>query len=241
MSERVVAGPAQAGASPGRRPGLVAVDGSAASGKSTIGRRLAERLAYRFLDTGIMYRAVTRAALLRGIDVHDAGALTALASALDMRIVLAPPGSSGDARAIVDGEDVTPYLRTPDVDDNVSFVSRVAGVREALVQRQREIAREGPIVMAGRDIGSVVLPDAQLKLFLDASPQERARRRHAEFLRSGHQATETDVFQDLRRRDQLDSEREVSPQRPAEDAVYINTDGMTSDEVLERVIELVSR
>lgn len=239
MSDRVAAAGRHAGAD--HRPGLIAVDGSAASGKSTVGRLLAARLGYRFLDTGIMYRAITWAALNRGFDVHGAGVLTLLASNVDMRVELPDPESHGDAHVIIDGHDVTPLLRSPEVDENVSFVSRVAGIRDALVQRQRQIAEPGRIVMAGRDIGTVVLPDAELKVYLDASPEERARRRHADFVRSGRQATETDVLQDLRRRDQIDSERDVSPLRAAADAVRITTDGMTSEDVLERVMDLVGR
>ena len=239
MSERVAA--ADLDIPDGPTQGLIAVDGSAASGKSTVGRLLAARLGYRFLDTGIMYRAVTWAALHRGVDVHDAGVLTVLASAINMRVELPNPGSAEEASVIIDGRDVTALLRSPEVDENVSFVSRVAGVREALVRRQRDIAEQGRIVMAGRDIGTVVLPDAELKVYLDASPEERARRRHADFVRTGRQATEDDVFQDLRRRDQIDSERDVSPLRAAHDAVLITTDGMTSDDVLERVLELAER
>ena len=239
MSERAAA--AGRGLLAYLRPNLIAVDGSAASGKSTVGRLLAARLGYRFLDTGIMYRAITWGALHRGFDVDDAGVLTVLASAINMRVELPDPGSTEEARVIIDGRDVTGLLRSPEVDENVSLVSRVAGVREALVRRQREIAEQGSIVMAGRDIGTVVLPDAELKVYLDASPEERARRRHADFLRTGRQATEEDVFQDLRRRDQIDSERDVSPLRAAHDAVLITTDGLTSDDVLERVLELAER
>ena len=239
MSERVAAAGRDLPA--GQRPGLIAVDGSAASGKSTVGRLLAARLGYRFLDTGIMYRAVTWAALHRAVDVHDAEALTKLAATIDMNVELPEPESSDEARIIIDGHDVTNSLRSPEVDENVSFVSRAAGVRAALVRRQREIAKQGRIVMAGRDIGTVVLPDAELKVYLDASPEERARRRHGDFVRSGRVATEDDVLQDLRRRDHLDSQRDISPQRPADDAVYITTDGMTSDDVLEHVMDLVGR
>jgi cytidylate kinase len=223
------------------RPGLITVDGSAASGKSTIGRQLAARLGYRFLDTGIMYRAITRAALERGIDVHDAAALTRLAASIDMSVVLTDPRDPTQARISIDGRDVTEHLRAPEVDENVSLVSRVAGVREALVQRQRAIAEPGRIVMAGRDIGTVVLPDAGLKVYLDASPEERARRRYGDFVASGRPATEDAVLQDLRRRDQIDRERDVSPLRPADDAVKIDTDGLTQEQVLERVLRLIER
>ncbi|HVP04496.1 MAG TPA: (d)CMP kinase [Dehalococcoidia bacterium] len=221
-----------------RGPRLIAVDGSAASGKSSVGRLLAERLGYRFLDTGIMYRAITWAALDRGIDPHDAKALAALASAIDMQVVLPPPGSAATARIRIDGDDVTDGLRSPEVDEAVSAVSQVAGVREALVRRQKEIAAGGHIVMAGRDIGTVVLADAPLKLYLDASLEERARRRHADFVRVGHESSEAAVLEDLRRRDQTDSRRELSPMRAADDAVVIDTSGMTLEQVLARALAL---
>lgn len=221
-----------------RGPMLIAVDGSAASGKTSVGRMLAERLGYRFLDTGIMYRAITWAALQRGADPHDAEALTQLAKQIDMRVVLPVPGTDESARIRIDGADVTDKLRSPDVDEAVSAVSQVAGVREALVKRQREIAKNGRIVMAGRDIGTVVLKDAPLKLYFDASLEERARRRHADFVRVGHESTEEAVLEDLRRRDQIDSGRDISPMRPADDAVVIDTEGMTMDEVLARALSL---
>lgn len=215
------------------------MDGSAASGKSTIGRRLAENLGYLFLDTGVMYRAIALAALERGIDPHDAHALGELAQSVEIDVKLSAPGHDGTTTVSVNGVDVTERLRLPQVEESVSLVSRVPAVREALVRRQREIATQGPIVMAGRDIGTVVLPDADLKVYLDASPEERARRRYAEFAAMGRAVTMQMVLEDIRRRDRIDSERAVSPLRPAEDAVIIDTDGLTQDEVLERVLELV--
>ena len=222
-----------------RLPRTIAVDGSAASGKSTIGRRLAEHLGYRFLDTGVMYRAVTHAALKREIDVEDPVALTGLADSIDIQVTLAAAGSGGPSAVKVDQEDVTDALRSQQVEDHVSLVSRVAGVREALVKKQRQIAGEQPIVMAGRDIGTVVQPDANLKLYLDASLKERARRRHGEFVDAGHGVTPEEVIRDIRRRDQIDTQRDVSPLRAAEDAVRIVTDGLSIDEVLGKVIALV--
>ncbi len=221
-----------------RAPTWIAVDGSAASGKSSVGRTLAKRLGYRFLDTGIMYRAITWAALERGTEPHDAKGLEKLANTIDMRVVLPVPGSDETARIRIDGKDVTGRLRSPEVDEHVSAVSRVAGVREALVRRQREIAKKGRIVMAGRDIGTVVLKDAPLKLYLDASLEERARRRHRDFVQVGHESSEEAVLEDLRRRDQIDSGRDISPMKPADDAVVIETDGMTEEEVLTRALEL---
>jgi cytidylate kinase len=185
-----------------------------------------------------MYRAITWAALERGIDPHDAEALARLASMIDMRVVLPVPGSDESARIRIDGADMTDKLRSPEVDDAVSAVSQAAGVRDALVRRQKEIAKNGRIVMAGRDIGTVVLPNAPLKLYFDASLEERARRRHADFVRVGHESSEEAVLEDLRRRDRIDSGRELSPMKPADDAVVIDTDGMTMDQVLARALEL---
>jgi len=192
-----------------------------------------------------MYRAVTLAALQRGIPLTDEAALSRLAESVRMEVGLPPPGSDLPATISIDGEDVTAKLRSPAVEEAVSLVSRVAGVRAALVQKQREIAARqepcgGPgIVMAGRDIGTVVLPDADLKIYLDASLEERAARRQREFASLGRIVTHEEVMEDIRRRDQIDSERAVSPLRPADDAVIIATDGLSLDEVMARVIALV--
>src|SRR5574341_534670 len=206
------------------------VDDSAASGKSTVGRRLAAHLVYPFLDTGIMYRAITYAAIQRQLDLADDAALGRLASSVTMDVGLPLPGSDGSATITVDGEDVTGRLRGSAVEEAVSIVSRVPAVREALVRMQREIAARREIVMAGRDIGTVVLPNADLKIYLDASLEERAARRHREFARLGRDVSEADVLADIRRRDQIDSEREVSPLRPADDAVIVETDGLSLDQ-----------
>ena len=218
-------------------PRRIAVDGSAASGKSTIGRRLAGRLGYAFLDTGVMYRAVTHAALERGHNLEDDAAISELAQTLPIDVSLDCDGSG--TRIMIDGSDVTSHLRSQPVEDAVSLVSRIAAVRDALVSRQREIAEQQPIVMAGRDIGTVVLPDADLKVYLDASIEERARRRYADFQAAGEEVSQEIVLEDIRRRDRIDSEREVSPLRPADDAVIIHTDGLSLDEVLARVIGLI--
>lgn len=220
-------------------PRVIAVDGSAASGKSSVGRQLAARLGYPFLDTGIMYRAITWIALQREVALTDERALTRLAESARMEVRLAPPGAAGTSKIIVDSEDITSNLRHADVEEAVSFVSRVPGVREALVRQQRLIAGRQAIVMAGRDIGTVVLPGADLKVYLDASLAERARRRYSEFAALGRDVTRTMVLEDLRRRDRIDSEREVSPLKPAADAVVIGTDGLTLDEVVDRVMGLV--
>jgi len=220
-------------------PRVIAVDGSAASGKSTVGRKLAQKLGYPFLDTGLMYRAVTLAAIDRGVDINDRQALSRLAASVRLEVGPPQPRSTETCSIRIDGSDVTSELRRADVEESVSLVSRVAGVREALVRQQREIAGRQAMVMAGRDIGTVVLPDADLKVYLDASISERARRRHAEFSTQGRAVTRDIVLEDLRRRDQIDSQRAVSPLRPAADATVIATDGLTQEEVLARVLSLV--
>jgi cytidylate kinase len=217
-------------------PRVIAVDGSAASGKSTVGRLLARHFGYPFLDTGIMYRALTAAALDGGIDPHDHEALATFAAAARLDVSVPPTDSTRATRISVNGRDVTEELRRPDVEDAVSLVSRVPEVREALVRLQREIAGGRAIVMAGRDIGTVVLPKADLKVYLDASLDERARRRHAEFASGGRDVTHELVLEDLRRRDQIDSERAVSPLKPAEDALVIGTDGVAPDDVVALVL-----
>jgi cytidylate kinase len=202
-----------------------------ASGKSAVGSRVARGLGYRFIDTGLMYRAVTVVALDRGIDLHDEASLAQLAANLSLTIE--PP-----ARVLVDGVDLTPKLRTAEVGEAVSLVSRVPGVREAMVKLQRQLARDGGVVMVGRDIGTVVLPDAPLKVYLDASPEERVRRRHEELRASGQDISDEEVRQELALRDRIDSERPTSPLRPAQDAVHIDTDSLSLDEVVDRILEM---
>ena len=220
-------------------PLAIAIDGPVASGKSAAGRLLARRLGYRFLDTGLMYRAMTWLALQRGVDLEDGAALSHLAGEARIGIEPGPPDAPEAARVVVDGTDVSDKLRLAEIGRAVSLVSKVAAVREAMVRQQRAIARDGRIVMAGRDIGTVVLPDAPLKVFLDASPEERVRRRYAELRAEGRDVTEADVRDELARRDAIDSSREVSPLRPADDAVVIETDGLSLEEVVERILELV--
>jgi len=221
------------------KPSTIAIDGTAASGKSTIGRLLAERLGYLYLDTGAMYRAVTWVALQRGLDIADEEAITALAEAVEIEVV--PPTANDERQYTVyaDGEDVTWQIRRPEVDANVSPVSAYPGVRRALTAQQRRIGHRGRVVMVGRDIGTVVMPDADLKIYLDATVEERARRRYREILARGERADYGEVLAAMRRRDKLDSEREVAPLRPAKDAVIIDTTDLTVEEVLARVMELV--
>ena len=220
-------------------PRVIAIDGPAAAGKSTVGREIGIRLGYPFLDTGAIYRAMTWAALHRGVDLSDEDALSDLAASLNIDVGSPTPESIEPSTIFVDGIDVTRFLRQPEVEAAVSLVSRVAGVRNALVKLQRDLAGRNAVVMAGRDIGTVVLPNADLKLYLDASVEERARRRFAELSALGMDLTEEDVLRDLRRRDRIDSERSVSPLRPAEDAVVLDTDGLTLEKVVQRLMEIV--
>jgi cytidylate kinase len=205
---------------------------------------VAYRLGYLFLDTGAMYRALTWLALQRGLDPEDEEAMARLAAATAMEVSQPLPGSGGAqgrecCRVRVDGQDATPYLRTPEVEASVSLVSRVAAVRRELVRIQRRLAQRGPTVMAGRDIGTAVLPDADLKVYLDASREERARRRRQQLALGGTPPSFESVLADLEKRDAIDSSRSVSPLRPAADAVIIKTDGLGLEEVVERVLSLV--
>jgi cytidylate kinase len=218
---------------------VIAIDGAAASGKSTIGSLLAQRLGYACFDTGVMYRAVTWAALQRGIPIDDEAAVTALAEALAIQVT---PPTQDDGRqytVYVDGHDVTWAIRQPAVDAVVSPVSAYRGVRQALTQQQRHIAAGGRIVMVGRDIGTVVLPQADLKLYIQASIEERARRRYLERRARGEDVTYQDELASMRRRDEIDSQRAHAPLRQADDAVIIDTDGLNVEDVLVRIEPLV--
>jgi CMP/dCMP kinase len=220
-------------------PSIIAIDGPAASGKSTIGLRLANALGYLFFDTGVMYRAITWLALQRGLGLHDEAAVTALAeeAQIDVAPASQPDGRSCDV--LLDGQDITWETRSRKVDENVSVVSAYAGVRRALSQQQRRIGQRGKIVMVGRDIGTVVLPDADLKIYLDATAEERARRRHDEIVSRGGSPNYGDILQRVIERDRIDSTREVAPLKAAQDAVVLNSDQLDEDQVFERVLALV--
>jgi len=219
---------------------VIAIDGPAASGKSAVGVAVAGRLGFRFFDTGAMYRAVTWLALRRNVDVHDEAAVAALVEAATITVRETDPGSAEATAVLVDGDDATPHLRDPEVEANVSLVSRVPGVRRALVLIQRALAAEGGVVMAGRDIGTVVLPDADCKIYLDASREVRAERRRRQIVDAGGEADYNSLLADLERRDGIDSSRKTSPLTAAPGAVIINTDSLNIDEVVERIVELAT-
>ena len=222
------------------RPSIIAIDGPAASGKSTIGLRLANALGYLFFDTGLMYRAVTWLALDHDMNLRDEAVITSLAEKASIDVA---PASKPDGRAcdvLVAGKDITWETRLPDVDANVSVVSAYRGVRAALTERQRRVGKRGQVVMVGRDIGTVVLPNADLKIYLDASAEERAQRRYEEIIARGGSADYQDILEKVIERDRIDSTRDVAPLKAAKDAVVVHTDKLSLDEVFEQVLALCS-
>lgn len=212
---------------------VIAVDGPSGAGKGTVARAAARALGYTHIDTGAMYRAVGWRARQLGVALDDEAAVAAVAIAAHFDL--------GDGPIRIDGHDVTTEIRTPDMDKAATLVARNAAVREVLVARQRALGAEGGVVMEGRDIGTVVFPHADLKIYLDASPEERARRRAADPAHtSGRGADVAHVAVDLAARDKADSTRSVAPLMKAEDAVYIDTTGVPIDEVVARVLALAS-
>jgi cytidylate kinase len=222
------------------RPSTIAIDGPAASGKSTIGGLLADRLGYLYFDTGVMYRAVTWAAIAHGIPVEDEAGVTALAQRLQIDVLRPTVDDGRQYTILADGQDVTWQIRRPEVNSGVSPVSAYPGVRAALSAQQRRIGRRGRIVMVGRDIGTVVLPGADLKIYLDATLEERAGRRYREEVARGELADFDAVLTSVRRRDEIDSGRALAPLQAAEDAVVIDTTSLGVEQVLERVLALVN-
>jgi cytidylate kinase len=218
------------------KPFVVAIDGPAGAGKSTAAKKLAARLGYAFLDTGAIYRAVALMARRRGIDWSDAEGVAQVAQQLDISFV-----PRGDVNTVlVDGQDVTREIRAPEMSDGASKVSAHGPVRAALLGLQRRLAASSNIVAEGRDMGTVVFPDAGAKFFLTASAEERARRRTHELQAAGRPAEHAAVLQDILERDQRDSTRAVAPLRRADDAVDIDSGGMSPDQVVQRMAEVIA-
>lgn len=221
-------------------PSVITIDGPAASGKTTIGRILATRLSYVMLDTGSMYRAVTVGALIANLDTADEVAITRYAEQVD--IAITSPQSEDDGRAysvLVNGIDLTWQLRSELADHRVSQVSAYQGVRAEMVTRQRAIGEAGQVVMIGRDIGTVVLPDAPLKLYMTASAEERAARRFTENEKRGDHTSFQHILDEIIRRDEIDGNRTHSPMRQADDAHLVDTTGKTPDQILGEIFELL--
>lgn len=210
---------------------IVAIDGGVASGKSAVGKRVAEALGLPFVDSGLMYRAITRVAAERGIDPHDAAALKQLANSTDVRI-------DGE-RVLADGVELTDRIYDADYSEALPLVAAVPGVRDALVEQQRRMGDSG-VVMAGRDIGTVVFPDADYKFFLVASLDEKVRRRAAQFEKRGERVDQEAMRKEVEERDRVDTQRAVAPLRPAPDAFVIDTDRLDVDEVVDVILKYIA-
>ncbi len=210
----------------------IAIDGPAGAGKSTLARRLAGRLGFLYIDTGAMYRAIALSARRLGIGWDDAGRLEELAR--ESRIELLAGG-----RVLLNGEDISQEIREPEISEGASRVSAIPGVRKALVEKQQQMGREASVVMEGRDIGTVVFPGAAVKIYLDATPEERTRRRLKDLAGRGLPAEFSQVLSEIQRRDQRDSTRADSPLRQAPDAIYVDSTSMNEDEVEEALLKIV--
>lgn len=215
---------------------IVAIDGPAGVGKSTTARALAQRLGYVLVDTGALYRGVALAARERGIPWEDEAAVTALSRDIELSFV---SQEDGTPRLLLDGRDRADEIRTPEISTGASRVSAYPGVRRALLGIQRELGRHGGVVLEGRDIGTVVFPDAEVKLFLTASAEERARRRVKDLQDRGMTTDRDQVLAQIRARDEADSSRAIAPLRPAEDAVILDSTSLDLEAVVQHVLELV--
>ena len=217
------------------KPTMITIDGPSGAGKSTVSRLLAARLGFSFLDTGAMYRAVGFKILAASIDERDEGALQHLLRNIDLRL---EPGN-GDTKVVLDGEDISEAIRTAEMGMIASRVSALPLVRSKLTELQRRIGRQGNFVAEGRDMGTVVFPDAPFKFYLDATPEERARRRTAQLIEKGETADYEQILPQILKRDRDDSSRAIAPLKAAEDAVIIDSSDMTIDEVLDFMVGII--
>lgn len=215
----------------------VAIDGPAAAGKSTVAKAVAERCSFIYIDTGAMYRALTYKALKNKIELEDEEKLVDLLIHTDIKLESAVQGG----KVIVDGVDVSKEIRDNEVTNHVSIVSKHSGVRELMVEMQKRLAESGGVVMDGRDIGTHVMPDAEVKIFMIASVEERANRRFTENLQKGIQTDLEKLKEEISLRDKLDSEREVAPLKKANDAIEIDTTSLSIDQVIDKIIQIIER
>ncbi|WP_243290081.1 (d)CMP kinase [Bacillus sp. FJAT-47783] len=213
----------------------IAIDGPAAAGKSTVAKIVAKDLSYIYIDTGAMYRALTYASLKNEVNIEDENDVSTLLSSL--RIELTP--DENGQKVLVNGEDVTEIIRSNEVTNNVSIIAKHLKVREEMVYRQREMAVGGGVVMDGRDIGTHVLPQAEVKVFLKASVEERAKRRYEENIRKGFESDLEQLKEDIRKRDKIDSEREVAPLKKADDAIEIDTTSLSIEQVANKIKDII--
>ena len=220
---------------------IIAIDGPAGSGKSTIGKLLAEYLDYLYFDTGIMYRAVTLAAINQGIDLENELRVSSIAKNVKIDLQTPTINDGRDCDILMEGQDVTWDIRSPEVDAKVSIVSAYPKVRQVLSEKQRQIGLQGRVVMMGRDIGTVVLPEADLKIYLEASLEERARRRYHERIQRREDVDYDSILAMLRERDRIDSTREFAPLKPADDSIVIDTDGLNIQQVFATIVELTEK
>ncbi len=213
----------------------IAIDGPAGAGKSTISKFIAQEMGYLYIDTGAMYRAIGYKAIKENIDLDDCAKVEAMAKQSDIELKITDHGQS----IFLDGKDVTPYIRTPEVSMAASKVSAIGPVRKTLVDLQRRIAGSNNVIMDGRDIGTVVLPDAEIKIFLTASAEDRAMRRYLELKEKGVDVNFQEVLEDMETRDYNDSHRAESPLRAADDATVIDTSGQTLGESVQTIVEFI--
>ncbi len=220
-------------------PNMIAIDGPAASGKTTLGKQLADELGYLFFDTGVMYRAVTLAVILKAIDTQDEQAVSNLAQRVDIDVMTASVADGRSCDILLDDKDVTWQIRDPEVESRVSIISAYPGVRQAMTERQRKIGLRGKVVMVGRDIGTVVLPEADLKIYLDASAEERAQRRTDELRNRGENPDFKQILSSMQKRDEIDSNRAIAPLKPAADAVILDSINLNANQVLDKVLQII--
>jgi CMP/dCMP kinase len=211
---------------------IVAIDGPSGAGKSTLAKSIAKELGFTYLDTGAMYRALALKAIRQGLDLTDEGKVAALARATDIDLV----EKNGAVAVLLDGADVAGLIRTPEVSQMASKISALKVVRQRLLELQRALGERGSVVAEGRDIGTVIFPRAEVKVYLDASVEERARRRCEELHRAGREVTLQDTRQEMEERDKRDSERDLAPLRKAQDALAIDSSSLSADAVRERVM-----